>query len=238
MHLSKRIIIASAFFIAAACAGGFYLGNQGVEVRINQAEAQQAVDAKLPVAAAKAGVDWTVTTAKISILPGGRLGLDATVLAGAFGRTVNFQAIGSGTPIYREGRFYVGEVELSDLGYIPDDDQSLPGRLFGAAAGARWGQDMEAKALEEGTSLLARYLEHNAVYELPDNLKGSLLRLVIRDVSVVEHALVVKLDPLGAIAKVLLLGFFAVSLAGGAIFVGFRHPEALLAMALFGAASG
>jgi len=215
----RLILLAAAGALLAASAATLLFGvaSGPVEIRLEESRIQQSVDARLPLSGTKAGADWTVTGAEVSVLGNGRIGLAADVVATMAGRAVSFRLTGSGVPLYGDGVFHVGEVLLEDAAYVPGAGQGTAGRLFGAVAATTFGQDIEARALAEATELLVAYLDDTPVYTLPDDMRGNLLRMVVHDVAVSDDAVVVTLAPDRSVAWVLVASGIALLLAALAI---------------------
>ena len=205
------MVIFVSILAALAIAGGLLLFHnfrtKGLKVRISKADLQRHVDRALPVQGEVTGIGYSVDRVLLDPRPDGRIGFKADMAGRAVGVGFGLTMSGSGALRYKGGSFYLADFRIEGVGNTaptapapaantkPPEE---PGFWSGVASLATKAWDAAAPTVaatrERGEAILAQAVEHIPLYTLDaDDFRQSLARLVLRDVKVVDGAIVAEL---------------------------------------------
>ena len=91
----RRVAAFSVLAGVAVTAGLAVAGAFAFDVRLGQAEIQAQVDSKLPVSRTVGPAEWRADSAAVTVLDGGRVGVDARLHAALAGREASASVRGS-----------------------------------------------------------------------------------------------------------------------------------------------
>lgn len=173
-----------------------------VIVRIPQEQIQGHVDEALPLRGSVGPATFNIPTATVSLLASGRIHVTARMDADAAGVGISANIEASSEIRYQDGSFYLSNLAIKQVDIIsPDSDgaEAKPSSMFGtvgrfAAAAAREG------ILRAAEGALKFVLDNRPVHTLQDkSFKESMAKLALREVSVEERVLVIRLNPVEAV---------------------------------------
>lgn len=215
------ILLAALVVSAYAAFGGF-----AFDVRISSERMNAAIAAKLPMARRAGLVAWEVDRATLTVLEHGRIGVDAELRGRARRREATAHMSGSAVLTYRDGAFWLGNVDLQRLDHIvvwktdAAEDDTHSGTFSEGlvkdprvrAALGDMGEALIREALKYPDLALNAIFALMPVYRLQDDVRGNVARLVLVSVRTDGQDVIARIDPLGEALKTIALSAMLVLL--------------------------
>jgi hypothetical protein len=173
------------------------LTNPRVDLRIDQARAQQALDARLPIVHDDPPVKYRITAAAIVFRDTGRAELTADIQLKALGNATAARVTVSAEPYYADGAFYLRDFHADKTEIL---ESSLPpaGMALLDALAARIPAKTKDKLRDLIEARTEAALREHPVYRLqPNDFKHTIARLILSDIHVESGRIDATLDPLG-----------------------------------------
>ncbi|MGB6231757.1 MAG: hypothetical protein WBF53_16700 [Litorimonas sp.] len=230
----SRVLLGLAILFGLALAALYFVMDE-VEVRIDQATAQAALDANVsdgPVQ--RFGATLTPRTLDISFSGDGRVGLAADIDLEGLNRTGRLQGDFQSGIRYSDGRFYLDDIAPVEMnvdldpdtqGELSDMAQLLRDRLARernavADEAAKNAMDRvvsrnEARVKDLGANAVQAFFGSIPLYDLRDaGTAGSVARLALSDVRFEQGVAIVTLSPQLAAARIVsFIGMIALMIA-------------------------
>jgi hypothetical protein len=190
--------------------GWFQAAHRDFIVHVPKASLQASVDARLPMKGHARALSWTVKKASVSLPGGGDIGLDATVSGGLMKWSATARVVGRARLSYRDGAFWLSDARVESVSVDGDDAARVGALEMGAL------RLFAAQMAHRSDGPLDMLLDRLPVYRLPtDTARGIAAHALVSSVRAVNGELEVRLDPLGAIVRV--LGWCVVLLASACL---------------------
>lgn len=203
--------------VALLFLGAIFSLTGGIRISVGPDTLQAELDSRLPFDRSIGPLRYGVSSAIVSLLPDGRVRIDAMVDGSVEGRHATGEIVASSPIRYVDGGFYLSDlkIERDDVRFerAQTEDAENAATRFGAriaALGKAVSGGEVANAARSGASRMAEaslsgLLAVRPVYTLrATDLKHSVARLTLRDVRVQDGHLVLVLDPFGAVVRVLI----------------------------------
>ncbi len=232
---ARRVAVLFGLSVALLACGYLAAGGAVFSVRIPESRMNDMVHAKLPLQRTIGPVAWRIDTATLKVLGQGRIGFEASVHGAVGARGVDAHIAGSGVLRYRDGAFWMSDVQSGALDHVVFGSDAAPekhpttlkrawadilghnARLNAAFGGA--GDALITEVLKHAGDMIDTIFARIPVYRLPDDIKGRTAKLVLLSVDTDGQDLVAHVDPAGGVLRVVAAAAAASILLYGAAFV-------------------
>lgn len=211
-----------------------------IDVVLSQIRVQETVDRAMPIVGKRGPVEYRIASVQVRLRPDGRIGVRAPVEANVRDHRLTIDFTGAAKPLYQDGKFYLADFEaeaahfgnmerrqeqdggarplvgrlMEKTGLTGETMRKLGTKIDSAAIAAA-----EQLAVDASTWAFQRALALHPVYTLEgDTVAKAAARITLRDVKVTDDALIVTLDPLGAVLR--FIGWIAVAILSILVAIG------------------